>query len=245
MEVLDRHGVEYLVVGGVAARAYGAVRPTADFDCLVRRAESNLDRLAGAMQELNARIRTEGLSDDEAKRLPVQVTAASLARMEVSTWRTDAGHLDVLADLPARDGRRQLYEDLTAGAHIIEAAGFSLRAASLPDIIASKEWANRPKDEQALPELRELAAAQRAWGSSGLFFRENPTTAIITPARMKSPPTTTRPPAPILAPSTLWYFCRAPPIMITVTPAMNSANATLVRVLRRRLTIFCHPTPSL
>ncbi len=26
--------------------------------------------------------------------------------------------------------------------------------------------------------------------------------------------------------------------MITVTPAMNSANATLVRVLRRRLTIF-------
>jgi len=70
-----------------------------------------------------------------------------------------------LADLPARDGRRQPYEDLTAGAHIIEAAGFSLRAASLPDIIASKKWANRPKNEQALPELRELAAAQKALGA--------------------------------------------------------------------------------
>lgn len=29
-EVLDRHGVEYLVVGGVAARAHGASRPTQD-----------------------------------------------------------------------------------------------------------------------------------------------------------------------------------------------------------------------
>ena len=36
-EVLDRHGVDYLVIGGVATQAYGAERPTGDFDCLVRR----------------------------------------------------------------------------------------------------------------------------------------------------------------------------------------------------------------
>jgi hypothetical protein len=30
--------------------------------------------------------------------------------------------------------------------------------ADLHDIIASKEWANRPKDREALPELRDLVA---------------------------------------------------------------------------------------
>lgn len=41
-----------------------------------------------------------------------------------------------------------------------------LRVAGLDDIVASKRWANRPKDHEALPELELLAeqatAAQRA-----------------------------------------------------------------------------------
>jgi len=37
IEVLDRHGVEYLMVGGVAAIGYGAERRTQDADCVVRR----------------------------------------------------------------------------------------------------------------------------------------------------------------------------------------------------------------
>ena len=56
-EVLDRHGVDYLVIGGVATQAYGAERPTSDFDCLVRRSVENFDRLAAAMRELRARLR--------------------------------------------------------------------------------------------------------------------------------------------------------------------------------------------
>jgi len=30
--------------------------------------------------------------------------------MEISTWRTDAGDFDVLAEIPAGDGRRVRYE---------------------------------------------------------------------------------------------------------------------------------------
>jgi hypothetical protein len=33
-EDFDRYGVDYLVTGGVATQAYGAERPTGDFDCL-------------------------------------------------------------------------------------------------------------------------------------------------------------------------------------------------------------------
>lgn len=153
---LGRHGVEYLIVGGVAARAYGATRETKDFDCLVRRAKENLERLAAAMRELNARLRVEGLSDAEAAQLPTRVDALTLNAMEISTWTTDAGDLDVLVYLPGQDGARRPYEDLAVDARRLDYDGVAVQVAGLGDIIASKEWANRPKDREALPELRAL-----------------------------------------------------------------------------------------
>ena len=59
---LDRHGVEYVLVGGAAARAYGAGRLTENADCVVRRERMNLVRLAGALRELNARLRVGGMT---------------------------------------------------------------------------------------------------------------------------------------------------------------------------------------
>jgi hypothetical protein len=158
VETLARHGVEFLLVGGVATQAYGATRPTQDFDCVVRQASDNLNRLAAAMRELGARLRVEGLSDEEAAQLPVQLTAETLARMEISTWQTDAGALDVLVDMPALDGRHLRYEDLMARAEPIEHAGVLVQVASLEDIIASKRWADRPKDREALGELEAIVA---------------------------------------------------------------------------------------
>jgi hypothetical protein len=160
LSALQRHGVEYLLVGGLAAQVYGATRPTQDFDCLVRRGRDNLDRLGAAMRELGARLRVDGLSDVEARALPVQVDGVMLASSELSTWRTDVGDLDVLTYLPGADGRRLRYEDIEPRAGEVHGFGFTIRAASLGDIVASKEWANRPKDRAALPELRRLLAAE-------------------------------------------------------------------------------------
>jgi predicted nucleotidyltransferase len=159
---LSRHNVEFLLVGGVAAIAYGARRPTADLDCLARRTLDNLERLAAALRELNARLRVEGLTDDEASRLPTVLDSQTLARMEISTWRTDAGDFDVLTDLPARDGRRLRYRDLIGRAELQDVSGITVRVAALEDVIASKEWADRPKDREALDELRDLALRREA-----------------------------------------------------------------------------------
>jgi hypothetical protein len=78
---LDRHHVGYLLVGGVNARLQGAQRPTLDLDCLPLRHRDNLARLAAAMTDLNARIRVEGLTDDQARALPVRLDAATLYRI--------------------------------------------------------------------------------------------------------------------------------------------------------------------
>ena len=157
---LTRNGVEFVLVGGVAAIAHGASRLTVDLDCLALRTYENLDRLAEALRDLNARLRVEGLDDAEAALLPVRIDRQTLSRMEISTWRTDAGDFDILADLPTRDGRRLRYDDLISRAAAQPLHGVTVRVAALDDIIASKEWADRPKDHEALTELRRLAAGR-------------------------------------------------------------------------------------
>ena len=56
--------------------------------------------------------------------LPVQFDGRTLESMEISTWMTDAGGLDILADIPARDGRRIVYEELAGRANLIQGDGF-------------------------------------------------------------------------------------------------------------------------
>ncbi len=61
-----------------------------------------------------------------------------LAQNEISTWRTEAGDLDVLTNIPAHDGRRLGYEDLAHRANIVQGNGFVVRAANLADIVAPR-----------------------------------------------------------------------------------------------------------
>jgi hypothetical protein len=159
IEVLDRYGVENLIVGGAAAFAYGAERPTEDADCVVRRERANLDRLAAALRELNARLRVGGMTDAEAQTLPVQIDGTTLDMAGMSTWMTDAGPFDVLAGLEASDGRLVPYEELLERSTVLRGNGFVIRAAGLEDIIRAKERAGRDKDREALPELRRLRNA--------------------------------------------------------------------------------------
>jgi hypothetical protein len=82
----------------------------------------------------------------------------SLARLEISTWRTEAGDLDILVGIPDQSGRIVRYGELVTRAERLELLGVAVAAASLDDLVASKEWADRPKDREALPELRKLRA---------------------------------------------------------------------------------------
>lgn len=160
LTTLDRHGVQYVLVGGAAARAYGAGRLTDDADCVVRRERGNLERLAAALHELHARLRVGGMTDEEASQLPVQIDAPALETAGMSTWMTDAGGFDILAGLEAADGRLIPYEELAERATLLHGDGFVVRAAALEDIIVAKERAARAKDREALPELRALRDAQ-------------------------------------------------------------------------------------
>jgi len=156
IEVLNRCGVDYLLVGGVAATAYGARRETEDADCVVRRERANLNRLAAALRELDARLRVARLSDEEAKQLKVHIDGVMLENSGNSTWTTDAGPFDLLADLRDFDGGSVPYEELITRSTVLQGEGFMVHVASLDDVIAAKTFANREKDRESLPELLEI-----------------------------------------------------------------------------------------
>lgn len=152
--------------------SYGAKRATVDVDCVVQRGRDNLARLSAAMRELNARLRIDGMSDTDARQLPVQLDARTLAGMELSNWMTDAGGLDVLTDIPTTDGARAGYEQLAARASALDSDGLIVRVAALQDIIASKERAGRRKDRDALGELYDLR--DRAGGQHNTPVKPDP-----------------------------------------------------------------------
>ena len=90
------HDVEFVLIGGVAATLYGSNLRTGDVDICPRKEESNLGRLGKALEELEARVRTEGVPDG----LPFTPDAAFLERVEMLNLTTRHGDFDLR--LPAQ-----------------------------------------------------------------------------------------------------------------------------------------------
>jgi hypothetical protein len=67
LEVLHRHEVRYVLIGGLAAALRGSATPTFDVDITPAAGAANLGRLSAALKELDARIRV----DRGTRRLPV------------------------------------------------------------------------------------------------------------------------------------------------------------------------------
>lgn len=153
MAVLDRHGVRYVLVGGLAAVLHGAAHLTTDVDVVPEDGRENLARLSGALHELHARIRVLGESDG----VPFDHSAESLGRVSIWNLVTDLGDLDITFVPSGTRG----YRDLERDAEVMTVRGISVPVASLADVIRSKEAAGRARDRAVLPALRELLARQQ------------------------------------------------------------------------------------
>ena len=151
LDVLARHGVEFVVIGGFAAVAQGSPIPTIDVDVVPATGRDNYARLSAALTELEAKVRAEGVEPS-----PFGHDADSLAAAQIWNLTTKYGDLDITA-VPAGT---QGYDDLRREAIEITLRGVTVRLASLADIVRSKEAAGRDKDRRALPVLRELVARQ-------------------------------------------------------------------------------------
>jgi predicted nucleotidyltransferase len=160
LDSLNRHGVRFILVGGLAAQAYGASRATQDADICPEWSTENLAQLAEALTELRARLKIGERSVDT---LGVDLDARTLHSFEIGAWRTSAGDVDVLLGIPAATRSDLLrYEQLAENAVELRIDQIRVLVASLADIIRSKEVVGRPKDREALDELRRLRDVRAA-----------------------------------------------------------------------------------
>jgi predicted nucleotidyltransferase len=145
-EHLQRHGVEFIVIGGQAAALLGSPVPTFDVDLCYRRTPDNLRRLAEALRELHPTLR--GAPPD----LPFRLDAESLALGANFTFNTDLGPLDLLGWVEPFGP----FESLLPHVEAIQVGVGTLQTIGLDDLIAIKRHIGRPKDKVALVQLEAL-----------------------------------------------------------------------------------------
>ena len=149
IRVLAEHSVRYVLIGALAARLHGFPRLTADADITPERTRDNLVHLAAALRELGARVYTESVPEG----LPFDCSAATLSRAELWNLTTASGRLDIAFVPSGTEG----FADLRTATRCASTSfGVELLAASLPDIIRSKQAADRPQDRQDVVVLLEI-----------------------------------------------------------------------------------------
>jgi len=133
--VLVAHGVDFVVVGGLAAVLHGSSRITQDLDVIYSPEPANLEILGQALLELDAKL--YGIAED----VPFVPDARTLAQTEILTLATRLGKLDLLR----RPSGAPPYGDLRSRARLIRTDDFGVRIAHADDLIAMKRAACRAK----------------------------------------------------------------------------------------------------
>jgi predicted nucleotidyltransferase len=141
--VLNRHAVDYVVVGGFAVAAHGVIRATEDLDLVVDQSWHNAERLGTALTELDA---------ESATGAGTPLTAEALVRREDRLFDTKHGQLHILNQV----GTVPAYGDLMP-AQLIEVDGERVNVATVEQLRAMKTKTGRAKDQVDLAELDETS----------------------------------------------------------------------------------------
>jgi predicted nucleotidyltransferase len=141
--LLLERGVEFILIGGAAAVVHGSPTSTRDYDLVHARSLSNVKRILGVVEELDAYFRT-----DLGFRRIVPQTEHFMGHGQI-LLSTTLGPVDFLCEL--HDGRG--FEELLPHTVALDADGLPLRVLDLPTLIEVKTAAGRPKDKLVVMEL--------------------------------------------------------------------------------------------
>ena len=146
--LLNKHGVEYLVIGGVAVIYHGYTRSTADIDFWYNPTLTNFHRIINAFKEY-------GIDVSELEK-EVFDPAKSFLRFPTPDLRTD--FLPVIPGHVSFAKARSKAEVLTLGSVDIYIIGYD-------DLIENKRSTNRTKD---LADIEELSRRKGNDADKGL-----------------------------------------------------------------------------
>jgi len=123
----QKHNVQYLVIGGIAAVLYGVPRATFDLDILIEASNENARRLLDAL--LDAGLGTALLTNKD-----------EILANEITIFK-DRVRIDVQTKTPGL-----IFEDAWKRKQIMNYQGQEFYVACLEDLVASKKAAGRTID---------------------------------------------------------------------------------------------------
>ena len=151
LQRLKNHGVEFVVVGGIAANVHGSPRITFDLDVCAPLSHEMCVKIVTAVGDLHPKFRTR-------PDLPV-VTAdnPNLHGLKNLYLRTDLIMLDVLGEVSGVGD----FAACNRESEWIDFQGIKCRILRLDSLIRAKRAAGRQKDLLAVPELEALLELRR------------------------------------------------------------------------------------
>jgi hypothetical protein len=135
LRALDAREVDYVLIGGLAVQTHGHVRTTNDADLIPAPDPGNLERLAAALRDLDARVLNPGQED-------VEVDAKMLPRATIWQFSTRDGGVDVMHEVPG--GRS--YAELSDRALHVKLGEVDVPVVGLDDLIQMKLARGRSVD---------------------------------------------------------------------------------------------------
>jgi hypothetical protein len=143
---LIKQRVEFVIIGGFAAVAHGASRFTQDVDICCRFTPVNLLRLQQAVADLHPVHRLT------PQRLPLELTRQNCARLRNLYLETDYGIIDCLSEVLGIGD----FNAVRKASVTLNLPFGSCRILDLDALIKAKEAMNRPRDREAVLQLRAI-----------------------------------------------------------------------------------------
>lgn len=138
-------GVEYVLIGGIAVQTHGHVRMTNDADIIPAPDPGNLAKLSDALRSLGARVLNPGHEGEE-------VSATMLPKATIWQFRTRAGGIDVMHEVP---GGRD-FDDLRQAALEVQLGEITVPVVGLNDLIRMKRARGRRVDLEDVAALTDV-----------------------------------------------------------------------------------------
>jgi len=141
LQRLSDAGIEFVVVGGVAAVLHGSSLVTRDLDVCAPLSGTTLEKLRESLRDLH----------------PVHRIAAPGVSVQTLYLQTDLGALDLLGSITGVGD----FEQVSASAVEVRLFGRTVKVIGLDALIKAKESLGRQKDLLAAMELRAIASRKR------------------------------------------------------------------------------------
>ena len=151
LEKLNDEGVEFVIVGGVAARLYGSTRLTHDVDIVPNLTPESWRKTVACLWKEGGRPRIPESVEAIADVRNIQTWIVE-KNMRALNFRSEDGFVEV--DLLVAESER--FESLKERATAVKFRGKTYFIAALDDLIAMKRAAGRPKDMLDIRELEDI-----------------------------------------------------------------------------------------